>query len=339
MSPSGRNAAPAPSARFPTWMPALHATASAESLAMARIGVFAVCVVQAVLLAVDAPDAAAATRPLLAALAALAAVMGLAPRLTVPLAAAAFVVTHTTAAGVPGWITPGQLPVLLCMLVLSVRPPARALAIWPRPEDDAPDAVVRHRAHARVTLVCITVALCLGGVALAWAWAAGTWSAGVRPVVRPGMLLYVLCLDAARWSPRGRLPDAQGNTPPTLVLFDGVCGLCNHFVDALLTRDRAHRLRFAPLQGTTAAAYTHHAPAADTVIVVEGPVVLMRSDAAITALTRLGGLWSFAALLGVVPVSVRDAVYAFVARHRLAWFGTREACRLPTPAERAVFLP
>ena len=339
MSPSGRNAAPAPSARFPTWMPALHATASAESLAMARIGVFAVCVVQAVLLAVDAPDAAAATRPLLAGLLALTAMVGVAPRITVPLATAAFVVTQTAFAGVPGWITPGRLPVLLCALVLSVRPPARALALWPRPVDDAPDAVVRHHAHARVTLVWITVALCLGGVALAWAWAAGAWAAGARSDVLPGVLLYVLCLDAARWSPRGRLPDTQGNTPPTLVLFDGVCGLCNHFVDTLLTHDRAQRLRFAPLQGTTAAAYTHHAPAADTVIVVEGDVVLMRSDAAITALTRLGALWSFAALLGVVPVFVRDAVYAFVARHRLAWFGTREACRLPTPAERAVFLP
>ena len=334
MSPSGRNAAPAPSARFPTWMPALHATASAESLAMARIGVFAVCVVQAVLLAVDAPDAAAAARPLLAGLLALTAMVGVAPRIIVPLATAAFVVAQTAFAGVPGWITPGRLPVLLCALVLSVRPPARALALWPRPVDDAPDAVVRHHAHARVTLVWITVALCLGGVAIAWAWAAGA-----RSDVLPGVLLYVLCLDAARWSPRGRLPDTQGNTPPTLVLFDGVCGLCNRFVDTLLTHDRAQRLRFAPLQGTTAAAYTHHAPAADTVIVVEGDVVLMRSDAAITALTRLGALWSFAALLGVVPVFVRDAVYAFVARHRLAWFGTREACRLPTPAERAVFLP
>ncbi len=334
MSPSGRKAAPAPSARFPTWLPALHATASVESLAMARIGVFAVGAVEAVMLAMDAPDAAAATRPLLAALAALAATLGIAPRITVPVATAAFVVTQTAFAGVPGWITPGRLPVLLCALVLSGRPPARALALWPRRGDDAPDAVVRHHAHARVTLVCITVALCLGGVALAW-----TWSAGVRPDVLPGILLYVLCLDAARWSPRVRVPDAQGNTPPTLVLFDGVCGLCNRFVDTLLTYDRAQRLRFAPLQGTTAAAYTHHAPAADTVIVVEGPVVLMRSDAAITALTRLGGLWSFAALLGVVPVFVRDAVYAFVARHRLAWFGTREACRLPTAAERAVFLP
>ena len=335
MSPSGRNAAPAPSSRFPTWLPALHATASAESLAMARIGVFAVCAVQAVMLAVDAPDAAAATRPLLAALAALAATLGIAPRITVPLAAAAFVVTQTAFAGVSGLSTPGRLPVLLCALVLSVRPPARALALWPRHGDDAPDAVVRHHARARITLLCITVALCLGGLALAW-----TWSAGARPgALLPGMLLYVLCLDAARWSPRVRVPDAQGNTPPTLVLFDGVCGLCNRFVDTLLTRDRAQRLRFAPLQGTTAAAYTHHAPAADTVIVVEGDVVLMRSDAAITALTRLGGLWSFAALLGVVPGFVRDAVYAFVARHRLAWFGTREACRLPTPAERAVFLP
>jgi predicted DCC family thiol-disulfide oxidoreductase YuxK len=315
-------------------MPALHATASAESLAMARIGVFAVCVVQAVLLAVDAPDAAAAARPLLAGLLALTAMVGVAPRIIVPLATAAFVVAQTAFAGVPGWITPGRLPVLLCALVLSVRPPARALALWPRPVDDAPDAVVRHHAHARVTLVWITVALCLGGVAIAWAWAAGA-----RSDVLPGVLLYVLCLDAARWSPRGRLPDTQGNTPPTLVLFDGVCGLCNRFVDTLLTHDRAQRLRFAPLQGTTAAAYTHHAPAADTVIVVEGDVVLMRSDAAITALTRLGALWSFAALLGVVPVFVRDAVYAFVARHRLAWFGTREACRLPTPAERAVFLP
>lgn len=126
--------------------------------------------------------------------------------------------------------------------------------------------------------------------------------------------------------------------PYTLVLFDGTCGLCNGFVDFLLARDRAKRLRFAPLQGETGLRFAARVPGIDSVIVVENDRLHLRSDGALLALSRLGGPWRAAVLLRAVPRVLRDAVYGVVARHRYRWFGRRAACRMPTRDEQDWFL-
>ncbi|AMW06971.1 hypothetical protein GEMMAAP_17150 [Gemmatimonas phototrophica] len=123
-----------------------------------------------------------------------------------------------------------------------------------------------------------------------------------------------------------------------LVLFDGVCGLCNRFVDFLVARDPGNALRFASLQGATAASIPN-LPNVDSVVVADGEALHIRSDGAIAALSRLGGLWSFFAVFGLVPRPIRDAVYVFIANNRYRWFGKYDACRLPTAAEQHWFLP
>lgn len=147
-------------------------------------------------------------------------------------------------------------------------------------------------------------------------------------------LLYVVFIDSQYWSPRYRDARSTGT-----VFFDGFCGLCNWFVDFLLPRDHAHRLRFAPLQGTTAAPLATDTVTPETVIYVEDSGEYHRSTAALAALSRLGGAWPFVSVLGLVPRPVRDMVYDFVARHRYQWFGKHETCRIPTADERARFLP
>ena len=127
--------------------------------------------------------------------------------------------------------------------------------------------------------------------------------------------------------------------PHTLVLFDGECGLCNGFVDFLLSHDRARRLRFGALQGATGSQWAAAVQGVDSVIVVDGGRVYLRSTGALVALTCLGGAWRAAAILRLVPPFLRDAVYTIVARNRYRWFGTRASCRMPTPAERAWFVP
>jgi predicted DCC family thiol-disulfide oxidoreductase YuxK len=119
--------------------------------------------------------------------------------------------------------------------------------------------------------------------------------------------------------------------PYTLVFFDGVCGLCNGFVDFLIRRDGARALRFAPLQGSTAARFDQLPRGLDSVVVVDGHRVLVKSDAALCALSRLGGAWRLWTVARIVPRRVRDAVYDVIAQNRYAWFGRREACRIPTP--------
>jgi predicted DCC family thiol-disulfide oxidoreductase YuxK len=130
------------------------------------------------------------------------------------------------------------------------------------------------------------------------------------------------------------------STPPVL-FFDGVCGLCNRFVDLLLREDRGRVLRFAPLQGRTA---RERLPAAltaqvGTVVLLDGDGVHTRSDAILRALALLGGQPRALAWMGwAVPRPVRDFFYEAIARQRYRWFGRRDACRLPTPQERERFL-
>ena len=125
-----------------------------------------------------------------------------------------------------------------------------------------------------------------------------------------------------------------------IVFFDGVCGLCNRFVDRLLRVDPKGLLRFAPLQGSTA----HErlpagmADAMESIVYLRDGVVLQRSDAALRILVDLGGWRVLYRALFIVPRFLRDAVYAWIARNRYRWFGKRDACRLPTPEERARFM-
>jgi predicted DCC family thiol-disulfide oxidoreductase YuxK len=126
-----------------------------------------------------------------------------------------------------------------------------------------------------------------------------------------------------------------------IVFFDGVCGLCNRFIDRLLTMKGSGTLRFAPLQGSTAQDRlpAGMADALNSVVYLREGVVLQRSDAALRVLTDLGGWNSVYRVLFIVPRPLRDFVYDWIARNRYRWFGKHETCRLPTPEERARFLP
>lgn len=136
--------------------------------------------------------------------------------------------------------------------------------------------------------------------------------------------------------------------PPTeaaaapIVFFDGVCGLCNASVDRLLRWDRRGVLRFAPLQGETAAKLLGPLPPDPTtwsMRLAEGDRISDQSDAALRILGILGGWGTLAQVFWLVPRFLRNFVYRAVAVRRYRWFGKQETCRLPKPGERARFLP
>lgn len=136
-------------------------------------------------------------------------------------------------------------------------------------------------------------------------------------------------------------PAAPPRITQPIVFFDGVCGLCNRFVDRILRADRHGRLRFATLQGVTAREMLPTPPDDPrewTVIYVDERGRHERSDAVIEIWRRVGGWRRAAVLLRVVPRVLRDQVYRVIARNRYRWFGKRDACRIPSPAERARFL-
>lgn len=132
-----------------------------------------------------------------------------------------------------------------------------------------------------------------------------------------------------------------------LVLYDGVCGLCDHFVQFLLRIDRHDRLRFAALQGPLGTAILEKAgrsgSSLSTVIVVadhETPAerLLERSDAALFAVHSAGGLYRAVSVFRIVPRFLRDRVYDLVARWRYRIFGQFDSCPIPRPETRAKFL-
>jgi predicted DCC family thiol-disulfide oxidoreductase YuxK len=146
----------------------------------------------------------------------------------------------------------------------------------------------------------------------------------------------LLGTDDHRWRSRGVRKEVNS---PTIVFFDGVCGLCNRFVDFLVQRDRERVLRYAPLQGRTAAAFAGLPTELDTVAVAHEGRVLVRSDAALLVLRQLGGVWALVRVVSLVPRVLRDAMYDIIARNRYGWFGKHDACRLPTAEEAEWFLP
>jgi predicted DCC family thiol-disulfide oxidoreductase YuxK len=136
-----------------------------------------------------------------------------------------------------------------------------------------------------------------------------------------------------------------GTAGKRVVLFDGVCNLCNAYVDFLIRRDRRQQLMFASLQSKAGAVVTKAAPEAavpDTfytmfLLDADGQIY-GRSDAILKSVTSLGGWYRMLAAFWLVPRPLRDIAYRAVARLRYRVFGTRQSCRVPTPQEREMFL-
>lgn len=132
------------------------------------------------------------------------------------------------------------------------------------------------------------------------------------------------------------------DSPTNLLFFDGVCGLCNRTVDFLLPRDRKQKIWFAPLQGETARRELSNEDVTDlNTIVLKTPQALYKRSAAVVRLLwLLGGGWSACGtLLWLIPWPLRDLGYCLASLSRYRLFGKREACRIPTEAERSRFLP
>jgi predicted DCC family thiol-disulfide oxidoreductase YuxK len=123
-----------------------------------------------------------------------------------------------------------------------------------------------------------------------------------------------------------------------VIFFDGVCGLCNKFVDFLIVRDKKHIFLFAPLQGVTAKQMLPPIADMESVIFLETSGLSDKSTAAIRILIYLGGIWILAGIFLAVPKFIRDPIYNVIAKNRYKMFGKKESCRIPTPEERARFL-
>jgi len=140
----------------------------------------------------------------------------------------------------------------------------------------------------------------------------------------------------AEWAPLQTLPQRP------IVFFDGVCGLCNFWVDFLIARDPDGRLAFAPLQGETARQLLTDADRQQlhSLVLWTQQKAYRKSAAVVRILWHLGGFWNvLGTLLWLVPLPIRNLGYDVVAKNRYRLFGKKETCRMPTPAERTRLLP
>jgi len=127
-----------------------------------------------------------------------------------------------------------------------------------------------------------------------------------------------------------------------VVLFDGVCNLCNSSVNFLIDRDPAGYFKFAALQSDEAVpflmAFAIPEDYLDSIILLEGKRWYGHSDAPLQIARKMPGAWPLLYGFKVFPRFLRDAVYNGIARNRYRWFGKRDTCRIPTPDLRARFL-
>jgi predicted DCC family thiol-disulfide oxidoreductase YuxK len=125
-----------------------------------------------------------------------------------------------------------------------------------------------------------------------------------------------------------------------LVLFDGVCNLCNGTVDFILKRDRKKQFRFVALQSETGEKIRkklRFPQGIDSVILIHNGKVFYESEAALEIARLLPAPWKWAVVFNMVPVGWRNAVYRWIARNRYRWFGKKTECRVPSNEERKFF--
>ena len=130
------------------------------------------------------------------------------------------------------------------------------------------------------------------------------------------------------------IPKEEASSPP-VVLFDGVCKLCNGSVNFILHRDRKGRLKLAPLQSDygrqVLASHEVQSDPMDSIMLLEGKRLSTKSTAIIRISKYLDGLWPLCMIFLIVPRLIRDFIYNIVAKNRYRWFGKYDTCRLPDP--------
>jgi predicted DCC family thiol-disulfide oxidoreductase YuxK len=118
-----------------------------------------------------------------------------------------------------------------------------------------------------------------------------------------------------------------------VIIFDGLCALCSGSASFVLRHDDKAIFRLAPAQSPLGhALYAHYGldpQDYESMILMQDGITWFNSEAAIRIAQGLGFPWSLAVMFRVVPLGLRDSLYAFVARNRIRWFGRRKTCYLP----------
>lgn len=118
-----------------------------------------------------------------------------------------------------------------------------------------------------------------------------------------------------------------------IILFDGVCNLCNQSVQFIISRDPSGFFRFASIQseiGKELIRKHGEIEDIDSIILLENQESFLKSDAVIRISSHLKGGYSLLRIFQVIPRPIRDRIYDIIAKNRYKWFGRRNSCMIPT---------
>jgi predicted DCC family thiol-disulfide oxidoreductase YuxK len=135
------------------------------------------------------------------------------------------------------------------------------------------------------------------------------------------------------------------NLPPNkkIILFDGVCNLCNSAVQFIIKHDKDDIFRFVALQSELGKEILEYigidSKNIDSIVLYEpGVAYYYKSDAALQTAKSLGGLFSLGIIFKIIPREIRNQLYNYIAKNRYKWFGKKESCMIPSPELKAKFL-
>lgn len=128
-----------------------------------------------------------------------------------------------------------------------------------------------------------------------------------------------------------------------IILFDGVCNLCNSSIQFIIKNDKNNIYLFAALQSETGKKMVKErhidTSVVDSIILIEpGIAYYTKSSAALKIGKSFGGLWSLLTIFEWIPEKTRNLVYDYIAKNRYKWYGKKEACMIPTPELKVKFL-
>ena len=135
------------------------------------------------------------------------------------------------------------------------------------------------------------------------------------------------------------------NLPPNkkIILFDGVCNLCNSAVQFVIKHDKKDVFRFVALQSDLGREILNYigidAKNIDSIVLYEpGVAYYYKSDAALQIARSLDGLFSIGTVFKIIPIGIRNFLYDYIAKNRYKWYGKKESCMIPTPELKIKFL-
>ena len=125
-----------------------------------------------------------------------------------------------------------------------------------------------------------------------------------------------------------------------IIFFDGICLLCNGFVNYVFNNDKKHQFKYSPIQSKTALNLLSQSDLnLDSIVYFEGNKTYKKSTAVLRIMFQLGGVWQILSVtLAIIPTPIRDFIYNFVAKNRYKIFGKSKTCRLPSIEEKQYFL-